>query len=72
VEFRVWAPQAQTVAVRLEGETHALAAEQGGVQSFPGDRGWGYGIYTFAPHPAYGGPEGLGWLIDAADREGLG
>ncbi len=43
------------------------------VATFPGDRGWGYdGVYTSAPHPAYGGPEGLGRLVDAAHREGLG
>ena len=30
------------------------------VATFPGERGWGYdGVYVFAPHPAYGGPEGL-------------
>jgi maltooligosyltrehalose trehalohydrolase len=43
------------------------------VATFPGDRGWGYdGVYTFAPHPAYGGPAGLARLVDAAHREGLG
>jgi maltooligosyltrehalose trehalohydrolase len=43
------------------------------VATFPGDRGWGYdGVYTFAPHPAYGGPDGLARLVDAAHREGLG
>jgi maltooligosyltrehalose trehalohydrolase len=43
------------------------------VATFPGDRGWGYdGVYTYAPHPAYGGPEGLAALVDAAHREGLG
>jgi maltooligosyltrehalose trehalohydrolase len=43
------------------------------VATFPGGRGWGYdGVYTYAPHPAYGGPEGLARLIDAAHREGLG
>jgi maltooligosyltrehalose trehalohydrolase len=43
------------------------------VATFPGNRGWGYdGLYTFAPHPAYGGPEGLARLVDAAHREGLG
>ena len=39
----------------------------------PGQRGWGYdGVYLFAPHPAYGGPDGLARLVDAAHREGLG
>ncbi|MGN6799293.1 MAG: alpha-amylase family glycosyl hydrolase [Gaiellaceae bacterium] len=43
------------------------------VATFPGNRGWGYdGVYTFAPHPAYGGPDGLARLVDAAHREGLG
>jgi maltooligosyltrehalose trehalohydrolase len=43
------------------------------VAAFPGNRGWGYdGVYTWAPHPAYGGPEGLARLVDAAHREGLG
>jgi maltooligosyltrehalose trehalohydrolase len=43
------------------------------VATFPGNRGWGYdGVYTYAPHPAYGGPEGLARLIHAAHREGLG
>jgi maltooligosyltrehalose trehalohydrolase len=43
------------------------------IATFAGNRGWGYdGVYTFAPHPAYGGPEGLARLIDAAHRVGLG
>jgi maltooligosyltrehalose trehalohydrolase len=43
------------------------------VATFPGDRGWGYdGVYVYAPHPAYGGPEGLARLVDAAHREELG
>jgi len=43
------------------------------VATFPGARGWGYdGVYTYAPHPAYGGPRGLAALVDAAHREGLG
>ena len=43
------------------------------VATFPGERGWGYdGLYAWAPHPAYGGPEGLLRLIEAAHREGLG
>jgi maltooligosyltrehalose trehalohydrolase len=42
------------------------------VAEFPGDRGWGYdGVDLFAPHHAYGGPDGLKKLIDAAHREGL-
>ncbi len=43
------------------------------VGTFPGARGWGYdGVYSYAPHPAYGGPDGLARLVDAAHREGLG
>jgi maltooligosyltrehalose trehalohydrolase len=37
------------------------------VATFPGHFGWGYdGLYTSAPHPDYGGPEGLARLVDAA------
>src|SRR5262249_49365071 len=37
-----------------------------------GERGWGYdAVYLSAPHSAYGGPEGLARLVDAAHREGL-
>jgi maltooligosyltrehalose trehalohydrolase len=43
------------------------------VATFPGERGWGYdGVYLSAPHCAYGGPEGLARLVDAAHRLGLG
>jgi maltooligosyltrehalose trehalohydrolase len=43
------------------------------VVEFPGDRGWGYdGVALFAPHHAYGGPEGLKRLIDAAHAAGIG
>jgi maltooligosyltrehalose trehalohydrolase len=43
------------------------------VATFPGNRGWGYdGVYSSAPHPAYGGPAGLARLVDAAHRTGLG
>ena len=42
------------------------------VNEFPGDRGWGYdGVDLFAPHHAYGGPDGLKRLIDACHRRGL-
>jgi maltooligosyltrehalose trehalohydrolase len=54
-------------------ELGVTAIELMPVATFPGNRGWGYdGLYTFAPHPAYGGPEGLARLVDAAHREGLG
>ncbi len=43
------------------------------VAEFSGDRGWGYdGVDLFAPHHAYGGPQGLKRLIDAAHSCGLG
>src|SRR5579859_3346904 len=42
------------------------------VATFPGNRGWGYdGLYLSAVHPAYGGPDGLARLVDAAHRAGL-
>jgi maltooligosyltrehalose trehalohydrolase len=43
------------------------------IATFPGNRGWGYdGLYTSAPHPAYGGPDGFARLVDAAHAAGLG
>jgi maltooligosyltrehalose trehalohydrolase len=43
------------------------------VAEFPGSRGWGYdGVGLFAPHHAYGGPDGLKRLVDAAHARGLG
>jgi maltooligosyltrehalose trehalohydrolase len=43
------------------------------VATFPGNRNWGYdGVFAYAPHPVYGGPEGLARLVDAAHREGVG
>ena len=43
------------------------------VVEFPGERGWGYdGVALFAPHHAYGGPDGLKRLVDAAHAAGLG
>jgi maltooligosyltrehalose trehalohydrolase len=42
------------------------------VSQFPGARGWGYdGVYLYAPHTAYGGPEGLKRFVDAAHARGL-
>ena len=42
------------------------------VAEFPGEHGWGYdGVDLFAPHHAYGGPEGLKRLVDACHRHGL-
>ena len=43
------------------------------VSQFPGVRGWGYdGVFLRAPHHAYGGPNGLRRLVDAAHAEGVG
>jgi maltooligosyltrehalose trehalohydrolase len=42
------------------------------VAEFPGSRNWGYdGVDLFAPHSAYGGPDGLKKLVDACHRAGL-
>jgi len=63
------------VVPRLRGlrELGVTAVELMPVATFPGDRGWGYdGLYTYAVHPAYGGPQGLARLVDAAHAEGLG
>jgi maltooligosyltrehalose trehalohydrolase len=63
------------IVPRLAGlrELGVTAIELMPVATFPGNRGWGYdGLYTFAPHPVYGGPEGVARLVDAAHREGLG
>jgi maltooligosyltrehalose trehalohydrolase len=53
-------------------ELGVTAIEVMPVATFPGDRGWGYdGLYLSAVHPAYGGPEALARLVDAAHRAGL-
>jgi maltooligosyltrehalose trehalohydrolase len=42
------------------------------VAEFEGDRGWGYdGVDLYAPHHAYGGPQGLERLVDACHGRGL-
>jgi maltooligosyltrehalose trehalohydrolase len=42
------------------------------VAEFSGDRGWGYdGADLYAPHHAYGGPEGLKRFVDACHASGL-
>jgi maltooligosyltrehalose trehalohydrolase len=54
-------------------ELGVTAIELMPVATFPGERGWGYdGLYTWAPHPVYGGPEGLARLVEAAHDERLG
>ncbi len=42
------------------------------VAAFDGDRGWGYdGVDLYAPHAAYGGPDGLKRLVDSCHRAGI-
>ena len=42
------------------------------VAEFAGGRGWGYdGVDLYAPHRAYGGPEGLRRLVNACHERGL-
>jgi maltooligosyltrehalose trehalohydrolase len=42
------------------------------VNTFPGERGWGYdGVLLGAPHAAYGGPEGLRRLVDACHARSI-
>jgi maltooligosyltrehalose trehalohydrolase len=42
------------------------------VAEFPGKRGWGYdGVDLYAPHHAYGGPDGLKALVNALHGRGL-
>jgi len=54
-------------------ELGVTAVELMPIGTFPGERNWGYdGVYTFAPHPAYGGPEGFARFVDAAHANGLG
>jgi maltooligosyltrehalose trehalohydrolase len=54
-------------------ELGVTAVELMPVATFPGNRNWGYdGLYSYAPHPAYGGPEGLARLVDAAHQTDLG
>jgi maltooligosyltrehalose trehalohydrolase len=42
------------------------------VAEFSGSRGWGYdGVDLFAPHHAYGGPDGLKQLVNACHAKGI-
>jgi 1,4-alpha-glucan branching enzyme len=42
------------------------------VAEFLGDHGWGYdGVYMYAPHHAYGGPDGLKQFVNACHERGL-
>jgi maltooligosyltrehalose trehalohydrolase len=43
------------------------------VAEFQGERGWGYdSVNLYAPHHAYGGPDGLKRLVNACHEHGLG
>lgn len=54
-------------------ELGVTAVELLPVAEFPGARGWGYdGVDLFAPHHAYGGPNGFKKLVDACHHRGLG
>src|SRR5437762_12988077 len=53
-------------------ELGVTALELMPVAAFPGARNWGYdGAALFAPHEAYGGPEGLRRLVDACHAHGM-
>jgi len=42
------------------------------IAAFQGDRGWGYdGVSLYAPHEAYGGPEGFKNFVNACHEHGL-
>jgi maltooligosyltrehalose trehalohydrolase len=53
-------------------EVGITALELMPVAQFPGGRNWGYdGVYPFAVHNSYGGPEGLKRLVNACHRKGM-
>ena len=53
-------------------ELGVTAIELMPVADGPGRRGWGYdGVYIWAAHEAYGGPDALQRLVDAAHRAGI-
>jgi maltooligosyltrehalose trehalohydrolase len=55
--------------LRQLGATHVEVMP---VNEFPGEWGWGYdGVGLYAPHHAYGGPEGLKRLVNALHEAGL-
>ncbi len=58
--------------LRALRELGVTAIELMPVAAMPGERGWGYdGVYHWAVHEPYGGPQGLASLVDAAHGEGL-
>jgi maltooligosyltrehalose trehalohydrolase len=53
-------------------ELGATAVELMPVAEFPGARNWGYdGVSLYAPHSAYGGPDGMKRFVDACHHRGL-
>jgi len=53
-------------------ELGVTAVEVMPVAEFPGRRGWGYdGVALWAPHSAYGGPDGFKRLVDACHSRNL-
>ena len=66
-----------TFAAAIEKLDHLVglgvtAVELMPVAEFAGTRGWGYdGVDLYAPHHAYGGPEGLKCFVDACHARGL-
>ncbi len=56
----------------LADEVGVTAIELMPIAQFPGTRNWGYdGVYLFAPHASYGGPQGLKRLVDACHARNL-
>jgi maltooligosyltrehalose trehalohydrolase len=48
------------------------AVEPMPIAAFPGNRNWGYdGVFPFAVHEGYGGPEGFQRFVDACHARGL-
>lgn len=53
-------------------ELGITAVELMPVAQYPGSRNWGYdGVYPFAVHTAYGGPDGLKQFVDACHGRGI-
>ncbi len=56
----------------LKNELGITAVELMPVAEFPGKRNWGYdGTHLYAPHSAYGGPQGLKTLINGCHEKEL-
>jgi maltooligosyltrehalose trehalohydrolase len=53
-------------------ELGVTAVEPMPIAQFPGGRNWGYdGVFPFAVHDTYGGPEGFDRFVDACHARGL-